>query len=125
MFSPVRAVVLVALVCLALGGCTKSKDEVPEAAEDLLGLRFSQVEPLVSDDIVVIIQDASPRIDMAPSFTGQETFSSRWLIVAACSDQESLVSSGFLEVAVVPLETDSAQSQEYFAQFADAVVCQF
>lgn len=95
------------------------------AADLLVGLPFSEAESLVSMDAVFVVQDASPRVGLDPSFVSDETFSSRWLIVAACSDLPGLAQSTVIEVAVVPIDTVMGLSVGSTVEFSDAVSCQF
>lgn len=60
----------------------------------------------VSEDLpAVITQDVSePVLGLEPSFTGDDLYSSTWVIAALCSDTAWVGEATSLEVAVVPAQ---------------------
>lgn len=116
---------LAAVLCFT--GCS-SKSGTDRTAESLLGKSLGEVGSTISsDEVLLIVQDASPRFAEPPSYTADNLHDSRFTIIAACSNRPRLDDSSQIEIAVVPTDTFQKEGKERMdlAEFTDAVVCDF
>lgn len=115
-----------ALATSAMVACAPtSLGSSADAAEQLVGLRLSEAAPTIGDDSLLLVQDASPRLQLEASFSTDDLASSRWLVVAACSDATTLKESSVVELAVVPASGVADLESVDWDRFADAVLCDF
>lgn len=118
--------VLAALTVLTLAaGCTpgQSPSPTPSCAPDLkawIGQPLDKFVACKGGDGTLLVQDASPRVGMTPSYDGTPGKNGQWRIVNACSDAPDWLGAKTVEVAVIPV--DHAVGD---ADFSDAVVCEF
>lgn len=104
-------------MAVLLSGCTATALD----ASDVVGKTLAEVTAAVPHDAEFLIQDASPRIGEAASFS-QDQPGKSWTVVASCADAESIPDAKSVEVAVIPtkkFDADAAAS----GKLDDAVSC--
>lgn len=121
---------LAALAVLVLANCSgPSPLEVLETAvPDMVGENLASVERLeIPDDAVVIVQDASPRVGLEPTYDESQWGSSQWFVVAACTSPKSAeqAASIGIQVAVIPVKAVDETVRVGVAEgtWGDAVDC--
>lgn len=117
----IAAVTLLALAA----GCTpgQSPSPTPSCAPDLktwIGQPLDKFVACTGGDETLLVQDASPRVGLTPSYDGTPGKNGQWRIVNACSDAPDWLAAKTVEVAVVPVQHAVGD-----ADFSDAVVCEF
>jgi len=117
------AAAVAVMVVVANTGCTHASSR----ADDLLGETLERASTAIPerDDLIVVIQDASPLVEREPTFTVDQSSSSRWTVIAACADDADLAAALHLELVVIPSETVTPQilSGVLEGQYADSAVC--
>lgn len=89
---------LVALIA-SLSACEGTDGE---QVSELRGRPIGALQEEREDDSTVAIQDLSAIVGREPSFTASEIQSDRWIIIAACADDESIRQADDIQVGVVP-----------------------
>lgn len=81
----------------------------------------------IPDDAVAIVQDASPRVGLEPTYDESQWGSSQWFIVAACTSGISAQQSASIGIqfAVVPVSAvdEQVRSEVTSGAWSDAVDC--
>jgi hypothetical protein len=105
-----------------LVGCTA---EPAVAPADLIGATLDTLTEGPGADATLLVQDASPRVGAAPSYTGEPALDAAWQIVAICTSDENVAASAQIEVAVLPddLVTPAVEADVASGAFRDAVDC--
>ena len=128
--SPRGALVRAGLGVVALAlmpgvvACTQTPAHAPAS---IVGGSFSEVEGVLPDSAALLIQDVSVEFGLEPTYTQDQFGSSRWTVLAACSDAESLEQSSTIEIAVAPADAVDEQDRQAARDgaFSDAVTCSF
>ena len=110
-------------VLFATSSCSGETSE--QGTDDVVGMTFADAEGHLPEDAVYLLQDASPRVGLEPSYTEDQFGSSRWVIVAACSDSDNLLSAETVELALIPFGAfeSVAMDDSWSDRFQDAVTC--
>jgi hypothetical protein len=115
----------VALILLI--GATGCGAPPPVAQEAIVGQTLAEATAVLPEESISIVQDASPRVGLDPSYSGSQAGSSQWTIVAACADSDNLLDAGQIEIAVLPTGSvdDGVSAAIANGDFDDAVSCDF
>lgn len=121
----VRTMTAAAVACgvlaLAIVGCS---GEQPAPVGEALGRTLEDVTALAPRDAGFLIQDSSPRVGRAASFSLGTSNPEGWTVVAICADAEDLRDAEAVEVAVIPSETyPEVAGQVDDGDFRDLVTC--
>jgi hypothetical protein len=104
----------VVLLAVLAASCSSTSLDTPH---DLLGQPLDLAKESFPVEATVIVQDASPRIGLDPTFRDGLS-DDQWIIVGACSTGESIDASDLVEVAVVPTRAFSSDVEREMAQGA-------
>ncbi len=110
------------MVLACLGGC-KSPDLTP--IEEVVGQPYDLAIIKLVEDITIVTQDASPRVNEMPAFDGSQLGSPDWIVVAVCSDVSFLEEARSIQFAVVPSRSYTREVQVAVERgdFEDSVIC--
>jgi hypothetical protein len=99
--SRLIATLLIGAMGAALLGCSAAG---PNTLSSLVGRTFADVDDLLPEGATYFIQDASPIVGAAPSFTEEQFGQSIWTIVGVCADSDDITTADSIEIAVVPTD---------------------
>ncbi|EWS79530.1 hypothetical protein BF93_13220 [Brachybacterium phenoliresistens] len=119
-----RRIVMAAAILgasLVVVACGPSTRDLP--AQDAVGTPMSTVDEHISPGARVSIVDLSAEFDLEPSFTDAQRTSDRWMVLAVCSDHETIDGSTEIQLAVAPRDAVPEGGPARSDEFADAVHC--
>jgi hypothetical protein len=112
------------ILVISASGCSAPS---PVARDAIVGQTLAEAAAVLPEDSISIVQDASPRVGVDPSYNGSQAGSSQWTIVAACADSDNLLDAGQIEIAVLPTGSvdEGVSAAIANGDFEDAVSCDF
>jgi hypothetical protein len=113
---------------LVLTNCNDRGQDQPDplAVADVSGKSIADVSDHVPSDATYLVQQPSIGPSDAPLYDASQQESTRWIVLAGCSDQKNLDDSTSVEVSVIP-EDDydtSIKSQVASGDLAETVTCE-
>lgn len=116
------SVALCAALMASLLGCDASSRL---KLSDLPGEPVSSLRGEVRDNSNVIVQDLSVIVDLEPSYTSEDINSDRWIVIAACGDDELVARASEIQLGVIPRESLNATIEEEIerGEFDSSISC--
>lgn len=104
-------------------GCSQAEGELP--VWDAIESPLTGVLDEISDGADLYVQDASPRVGLEASYSG-DAESGSWVVVAACADRVDIAAASTVEFAVIPqvAVTDEVRARIKDGDFLNAVWCE-
>lgn len=117
-----------AVCALALAGCSdhRSDQPAPLAIAGISGKSMADVSGHIRSETTLLVQQPSLGAKDAPLYDGSQQTSTRWIVLAGCSDQKTLDESSSVEVSVIPEEDydDAMRSRAASGDLSDTVTCE-
>lgn len=112
---------------LALTNCGDRGQDQPDplAIADVSGKSIAEVSDHVPSDATLLVQQPSIGSKDAPLYDSSQQTSTRWIVLAGCSDQKDLDSSDSVGVSVIPQDDYDKSMKSHVASgdLADTVTC--
>jgi ABC-type glycerol-3-phosphate transport system substrate-binding protein len=116
-----------AACALALANCNDQGQDHPDhlAIADVSGKSIADVSDHVPSEATFLVQQPSMGSEDAPLYDSSQQESTRWIVLAGCSEQKDVDDSDTVEVSVIPQDDydKSIKSQVASGELADTVTC--